>query len=33
MIKENFVRLLENSMKSNWERPAMTDYMEKKTYT
>ncbi|MBR4154220.1 MAG: AMP-binding protein, partial [Paludibacteraceae bacterium] len=33
MIKENFVRLLENSMKSNWERPAMTDYLEKKTYT
>ena len=33
MIKENFIRLFENSMKNNWDRLAMTDYMEKKTYT
>ena len=33
MIKENLIRLFENSMKNNWDRPAMTDYMEKKTYT
>ena len=33
MIKENLIRLFENSMKTNWERPAMTDYLEKKTFT
>ena len=33
MIKENLIRLFENSMKNNWDRPAMTDYLEKKTYT
>ncbi len=33
MIKENLVRLFENSMKNNWELPAFTDYMEKRTMT
>lgn len=34
MIKDNLVRLFESSMKSNWDLPAMTDYMDgKKTYT
>lgn len=29
MIKENFVRLFESSIKNNWELPALTDYIEK----
>lgn len=34
MIKDNLVRLFESSMKSNWDLPAMTDYLDgKKTYT
>ena len=33
MVSENLVRLFEHSMKSNWELPAFTDYIEKKTYT
>lgn len=33
MVNENLVRLFESSMKNNWELPAMTDYMEHKTYT
>ena len=31
MIKENFVRLFESSIKNNWELPALTDYIEKNT--
>ena len=33
MVSENLVRLFEHSMKSNWELPAFTDDIEKKTYT
>ncbi|HQC04901.1 MAG TPA: AMP-binding protein, partial [Paludibacteraceae bacterium] len=33
MIKENFVRLFESSIKNNWELPALTDYIEKNTLT
>lgn len=33
MIKDNFVQLYENSFKSNWDLPALTDYTEKITYT
>ena len=33
MISENLVRLFEQSMKANWDLPAFTDYLEKKTYT
>lgn len=30
MIKENFVKLYENSFKNNWDLPALSDYSEKK---
>ena len=33
MIKENFIRLFESSIRENWELPALTDYIEKVTYT
>jgi len=33
MIKENFIRLFESSIKSNWELPAWTDYNEQYTMT
>lgn len=33
MIKDNFIQLYENSFKSNWDLPALTDYVEKITYT
>lgn len=33
MVNDNLVRLFESSMKNNWDLPAMTDYMEKRTYT
>ena len=32
MIKENFIRLFESSIRENWESPALTDYIEKVTY-
>ena len=32
MIKENFIRLFESSIRENWELPAFTDYIEKVTY-
>lgn len=32
MIKENFVKLYENSFKENWDLPALTEYGESKTY-
>jgi long-chain acyl-CoA synthetase len=32
MIKENFVKLYENSFKKNWDLPALSEYAEKKTY-
>ncbi len=33
MITENFIRLFESSIRDNWESPAFTDYIEKKTLT
>jgi len=33
MIKENFIKLYENSFKENWELPCFTDYGENITYT
>lgn len=33
MIKENFIKLYENSFKENWELPCYTDYGEGITYT
>lgn len=33
MVKENLVRLFEQSIKDNWELPALTNYIEKTTYT
>lgn len=33
MIKENFIKLFENSFKENWELPCYTDYGENQTYT
>ena len=33
MIKENFIRLFETSIRENWDLPAMTDYIENVTYT
>ena len=33
MIKENFIKLYENSFKEHWDAPALTDYSEKTTYT
>ena len=33
MIKENFIRLFESSIRDNWELPAFTDYIEEHTLT
>ncbi|MFI3287288.1 MAG: AMP-binding protein [Rikenellaceae bacterium] len=33
MIKENFIELYEKSFKEHWERPAITDYFKKETFT
>ena len=33
MIKENIIKIYENSFKENWNLPALTDYTEKKTMT
>ena len=33
MIKENLVELFSSSLKENWEKPAFTDYFDKKTFT
>ena len=33
MIKENFIKLYENSFKENWDLPCFTDYGENTTYT
>lgn len=33
MIKENLVELFANSLQSNWDKPAFSDYLDKKTYT
>lgn len=33
MIKENFIKLYENSFKENWDLPCYTDYGEGTTYT
>ena len=33
MIKENFVRLFEDSFRRNWDREAFTDYETKYTLT
>lgn len=33
MIKENFIKLYENSFKDNWELPCYTDYGEDTTFT
>lgn len=33
MIKENFIKLYENSFRENWELPCYTDYGEDVTYT
>ena len=33
MIKENFIKLYENSFKENWDLPLYTDYGEDTTYT
>lgn len=33
MIKENFIKLYENSFKENWDLPCYTDYSENVTYT
>lgn len=32
MIKENFIKLYENSFKENWDLPALTEYGSEKTY-
>jgi len=32
MIKENFVELYEKSFSENWDLPALTDYIDKKTF-
>jgi len=29
MIKENFVKYIENSLKENWDLPALSDYQGK----
>ena len=33
MIKENIIKIYENSFKENWNLPALTDYTERKTMT
>lgn len=33
MIEQNFIKLLENSFKSNWDLPAYTNYSTRQTYT
>ena len=33
MIEENIIKIYENSLKENWNLPALTDYTEKKTIT
>lgn len=33
MIKENFIKLYENSFRENWDLPCYTDYGENNTYT
>ncbi len=33
MIKENFIKLYEDSLKQNWELPAISDYGESQEYT
>jgi long-chain acyl-CoA synthetase len=33
MLKENFIKMLEKSIKENWEHPAMTDYLGEKSIT
>jgi len=33
MIKENVIKIFENSFRDNWEMPALTDYMSDKTMT
>ncbi len=33
MIQENFVELYENSFRDNWDRPALTDYFKRETFS
>ena len=33
MIKENFIKIYEESFKENWALPALTDYVKSKTFT
>lgn len=33
MLQENFIRIYEASFRENWERPALTDYFKKETFT
>lgn len=33
MIKENFIKLYENSFKENWALPALTDYGDGNTFS
>ncbi|MDD2437727.1 MAG: AMP-binding protein [Massilibacteroides sp.] len=33
MIKENFIKIYEQSFKDNWDLPALTDYSKEKTFT
>ena len=33
MIKENFIKLYENSFRENWDLPCYTDYGEDTQYT
>ena len=33
MIKENFIKLYENSFRENWDLPCYTDYGENTQYT
>ena len=33
MIKENFIKLYENSFRENWDLPCYTDYGEDVNYT
>lgn len=33
MLKENYIQMLENSLKTNWEHKAMSDYLGEKTKT
>ena len=33
MVKENFIRLFESSIKEHWDMPAFTDYIEQQTFT